>query len=338
MILNSSKRASKPPLALLGLSNVDDLLALMQGDTPELFPFCREVAAYLLSAFSLWPNDQQRLLDAARIYSGALNYHIAQTPKNHVFRGGTEGREWVIFGRLFPAAELKSFNRIFFERIDGPKSLLFCPSVNQFRRDLVDRTEDLKIVHDVIEFLIKAAKVLPPKLRSASFAYEAVSRNVFSREGGYGIKSGPKRTRYDSNSVTTTGSVREKWKHAPNTVILSYVLTELYKFPFYDLADSGQFVTFSIYVRGITKLRLLVSSIAKQLLAARATQNESIAKWASTVRPAPDNSPFFLFCLTEEELERVFEIDRKVHRNPLSFDEQLAARVKRKNWWRDRTA
>jgi hypothetical protein len=155
---------SRPPL--LCPSNHEELLALMQGDTPELFPFCRELAAYLLLAFSLWPNDQERLLDAARIYSGALNYHIAQTPKNRIFRGGMEGREKVRFGRLFPTSDLKSFNRIFFERIGSQKSLLFCPSVKQFRRDLIDRTEDLKMVHDVIEFLIKAATVLPSKLRS----------------------------------------------------------------------------------------------------------------------------------------------------------------------------
>jgi hypothetical protein len=241
-----------------------------------------------------------------------------------------EGHDEVVFGRLFPTTDLKSFNRIFFESIGGQTSLLFCPSVNQFRRDLVDRTEDLKIVHDVIGYMIKTSRVLPSKLRSASFAYEAVSRNVFDREGGYGIKSGPKRTRYDSNSVTTTGSVREKWKHAPNTVILSYVLTELYKLPFYDLADSRRFVAFSIYVRGITKLRLFVAPIAKQLLAARATQNESIAKWASTIRPPSIIPPFSLFRLTEEELERVFEIDQKVQKNPLSLDAQSAARVKRK--------
>jgi hypothetical protein len=136
--------------------------------------------------------------------------------------------------------------------------------------------------------------------------------------------------------VATAGSVREKWKHAPNTVILSYVLTELYKLPFYDFADSGQFVTFSIYVRGITKLRLLVSSIAKQLLAARATQNESIANWASTVMWPQIIPPFVLFRLTEGELERVFKIDQTVHGKPLSLDAQLAVREKRKNWWRDK--
>jgi hypothetical protein len=334
---DSPTQGNKSRPSLLCLSNHEELLALMQGDTPEIFPFCRELAAYLLLAFSLWPNDQQRLFDAARIYSGALNYHVAQTPKNRIFRGGTERREVVRFGRLFPASDLKSFNRIFFERIGGQKSLLFCPSVNQFNSDLIDRIEDLKIVHDVIKFMIKAAKVLPSKLRSASFAYEAVSRNVFSREGGYGIKSGPKRTRSDSNSVTTSGSVREKWKQAPKTVMLSYVLTELYKFPFYDLADIGQFVTFSIYVRGITKLRLLVSSIAKQLVATKATQNESIAKWAGSVTSPPIIPPFVLFCLTEEELERVFQIDQEVHKKPLGLDAQLAVRAKRNNWLLDKT-
>ena len=54
--------------ALRGLSNVEDLLASMQGETAESFPFCRELASYLLLVVSLWPNDRQRLLDAAGFF------------------------------------------------------------------------------------------------------------------------------------------------------------------------------------------------------------------------------------------------------------------------------
>lgn len=270
------------------------------------------------------------------IVSGALNYHVIRTSKDRMFRDGdaVRGYEDVAFERVFPAAKLVSFNSIFFERIGGLGSLLFCPSIEQFRCDILDRTKELKIVHDTIEFLIKAAKVLPPKLRSASFAYEAISQNIFSREGGYGINSGPKRMRDVRNNVTTAGSVREKWKRAPDTVILSYVLTELYRFPHYDLKCPRPFVLFSLKAREITKLRLLLSLIATQLVEAKATQNVSVAKWTAVLNAPLPKKPFVLFRLTEEELERVFEIDRKLHRKALSSDEQIIAREKRRTGWR----
>lgn len=335
-VLSSTKRANKSHPALRGLSNIEQLLALVEGETPELFPFCRELASYLLLVVSLWPNNQHRLLDAARIFSGALNYHMIHTSKDRTFRDGdaVSGYEDVAFECVFPAIKLVSFNSIFFERIGGLESLLFCPSIEQLRCDIRDRTKELKIVHDTIEFLIKAAKILPPKLRSASFAYEAISCNVFSREEGYGINSGPKRTHDVSNKVTTAGSVREKWKRASDTVILSYVLTELYRFPHYDLTYAQPFVLFSLNARRITKLRLLLSVIARQLVEAKATQNESIAKWTAALNVSLPDKPFVLFRLTEEELERVFEIDRKLHRKALSSDEQIIAREKRRTWWR----
>ena len=147
-----TKRASKSDAVLSGLSTIEELLALTDGKIPELFPFCRELASYLLLVLSLWPNDQQRLLDAARIFSGALNYHMAHTPKDRTFPNGDSlsGYEDVAFERVFPAGELEPFNRTFFDRIGGLESLLFCPSMRQFRRDICDRSEELKIVHDIV--------------------------------------------------------------------------------------------------------------------------------------------------------------------------------------------
>ena len=175
---------------------------------------------------------------------------------------------------------------------------------------------------------------MPPKLRSASFAYEAISRNVFNRERGYGINSGPKRTRDVSNNVTTAGSVREKWKRAPDTVILSYVLTELFKLPHYDLANPRSFVLFSLGARRRSKLTLFLSLIATQLVDASATQNESIGKWSAQLNVPPPTKSFVLFRLSDDQLERAFEIDQKVHRRPLSLDEQAVVRERAKMWWR----
>lgn len=335
-LVDFTNRAEQWREALRGLSNVENLLALMQGETAELFPFCRELASYLLLVVSLWPNNQQRLLDAARLFSGALNYHVARAPKGLTFRDGDSvgGYERVTFGRIFSAAKLKTFNRMFFERIGGLESLLFCPSIKQFHCDICDRTKELKIVHDVIEFLIKAARVLPSNFRSASFAYEAISQNIFSREGGYGISFGPKRKRDVSNKVTTVGSVREKWKYAPDTVILSYVLTEFYKFPQDSLANLAGFVSFSINARKITKLRLLLSLVAAQLVEAKATQNKSIAKWTALFNVSPPTKPFVLPRFSEDDLERIFKIENDVHREPMSLGEQAIAREKWKTWYR----
>jgi hypothetical protein len=84
LVPDSPTQGNKSRPTLLCPSNHEELLALMQGDTPGLFPFCRELAAYQLLAFSLWPDDQQRLLDAARIYSGALNYHSPNSKTSNI--------------------------------------------------------------------------------------------------------------------------------------------------------------------------------------------------------------------------------------------------------------
>jgi hypothetical protein len=253
----------------------------------------------------------------------------SRTPVDRMVRVGDDE---VVFGDAFPAKGLDEFNKKFFNRIGGPESVLFCPSIEQFHRNVWKRANELLIVHDVIHFLVKAAKVLPPKLRSASFAYEAVARNIFNRKGGYGVSSGPKRQRHDGSTVTTTGSVREKWKRAPETVILSYVLAEWFRLPVYDLATLPLFVRFCDQARSAGELEFFLSAIGRQLIVAKAVQNESIMKWARTLPVVPLTGPWVLYRLSAEELERVFHIDQKVHRRPLRENEQQEARRKAKTW------
>jgi hypothetical protein len=313
---------------LRGLSSIKELLNLICGES-EPFPFCRELALYLLLVASIWPDNKDRLLTAGRIFSAALNFHVAHTPVDRTFRVGGEE---VVFGDVFPAICLDEFNKVFFDRIGGRESVLFCPSIGQFHRDVWNRVNELLIVHDVIHFLVKAATVLPPKLRSASFAYETVARNIFNRKGGYGVLAGPKRQRDDTGTVATAGSVREKWKRAPETVILSYVLAEVYRLPVYDLATLPLFVGFCDQAKSASALELLLSSISSQLTIAKATQNKSTMKWARALAVVPPTKPWALYRLSADELERVFRIDQKVHKRPLSQNEQQEACQKAKTW------
>jgi hypothetical protein len=139
---------------LRGLSSIKELLLLIGADS-ETFPFCRELALYLLLIASIWPDNKDYLLTAGRIFSAALNFHVARTPVDRMVRFGDDE---VVFGDAFPAKGLDEFNKKFFNRIGGPESVLFCPSIEQFHRNVWKRANELLIVHDVIHFLVKAAK------------------------------------------------------------------------------------------------------------------------------------------------------------------------------------
>jgi hypothetical protein len=70
----------KLPSDLAGFSSIDDLIR-REGDPKTHFPFQRELALYLLLLASLWPGDTNRLLVAARIFSGALNFRVSGSGK-----------------------------------------------------------------------------------------------------------------------------------------------------------------------------------------------------------------------------------------------------------------
>jgi hypothetical protein len=329
-ILDLRKRVAtgNPPIRIkpklkseLGdFSSLTKLLDFVSDEIREPFPFARELAWYMLLVASFWPNDQNRLLAAARLFSGILNFHIARIPAERRF---TFGGEVVVFGSVFAKDDLKTFNAEFFEHIGGHEALLFSPSWDSFYLDTWNETYQLMMLHDVIHYLIKAASIdaLPSKLRSANFAYEVIAKNIFNRLGGYGIKSGSKRKR-DLETATTAGSVREKWKHAPQTILVSYVLVEWLRLTHYNLASANLFLTFSRQVRRFGGLRVFLAAISKQLTEAGASQNTSIMKWTTPFKSVDLPKQWHLFRLTKDELRKVFETDKRAHRGEAMSAEQ----------------
>ena len=99
-----------------GFSTVEELMARAAGERSVGIPFEKELALYLLLIASLWPNDRERLITAARLFAGALNWSVA----NQLHKGQT----YLQFRKRFPRSKLMSFNQTFFRRIGGPYSLI----------------------------------------------------------------------------------------------------------------------------------------------------------------------------------------------------------------------
>jgi hypothetical protein len=115
--------ARKPPVVvrpnvkadLSEFKSIDDLLLRLEGAAfPPRFAFEKELTLYLLFVSSIWPGDNQRLEQAARIFGGTINFIAGKAQGNGTssIRPGEQG----------------SFNKNFFYKVGGLESLLFCPS------------------------------------------------------------------------------------------------------------------------------------------------------------------------------------------------------------------
>jgi hypothetical protein len=167
-----SPPATYPPnlrADISGFSTAEELMARAAGEGSIGIPFEQELALYLLLIASLWPNDRERLITAARLFAGALNWSVA----NQLHRS----RTYLEFRKQFPRSKLMSFNETFFQRIGGPYSLIFCKNVNQFHEDVWNRIGELTVLHHVIEFLFKSS-ALTQRFSSLSFAFHAIAHNV----------------------------------------------------------------------------------------------------------------------------------------------------------------
>jgi hypothetical protein len=321
--VNSTRRSwsEDPPIQssltfpgeLSGFHSVDLLLAKSRGRKNPAFPFEQELAIYLLLIFSLWPNDRDRLLAAAKIFSGAINLHLSP---------GLNGED--VNGQR-PARGLSRFNRVFFSTIGGWPSLLACPSAAQFHREVWSRVNELAMTHDVVEFMLKAGRV-SPKLGSLALAYKAVAHNVFSREGGYGVPKGLKR-QYDG--VTTANTVRASWRKHRSNAALSYAVTRYHMTHLYDPTSSA-------FWRNLLDAKkrpadALLHFVAKILKDTRSKQTE-LANLA-----LPDVSKvsvIFSPLFTVEETERVLQIATTVRRRALPPELIKKARELAETWSR----
>lgn len=147
-----------------------------------------------------------------------------------------------------------------------------------FHHDVRHRVTELQMMHDVISFLIKAS-VVSPQLSSSRLAFEAVARNIFDRPNGYGVHIGAKRRR-SHGKVTTVNSVREKWKRSPETILLSFIITKMFKSQNFSPSEPHFLGYTSIMARrNPGKLITILLEIGQVYLARnRHTQNNSIEK------------------------------------------------------------
>ena len=318
----------KLPTDMRGFDTVGDLIS-RQTESRTAFPFQRELALFLLLIASIWPGDLGRLIVAARIFSGALNFHISPHRKNRMFV-----RKRHRFHQEFTSEKLNLFNKVFFARIGGLESLLFCQSVEEFHCELWARTNELAMMHDVIEFLIKTARYFP-EFCSSKFAFNAIAHNVFGRIGGYGVAAGPKRKHLKSGLVTTPELVRAKWKNAPDTIILSYILTHWYSIHFFDAANPLFLIRLNEAVREGPRGKLIrfLSLVQEPLHLGKAKQNSSIMKWLRIDIPRLQK-PVHFKPLTPNELDQLITISRNHFKKPLTPDQEADVRARLRTWWR----
>jgi hypothetical protein len=287
-----------------GFGSLGELLEKCACSSLPAFPFECELCRYLLFICSLWPEDKRRLVDGARIFSSSLNYH-ASHPKLRV-----------------SDADLKKFNEHVFDRIGGQKSMLFCPSVEDYHRDVWGRISDLMMLHDVVDYILKFC-IVWREMASSKVAFAAVAHNIFKRKDGYGIKKGEKRRAMDPSMVTTPNTVRERWKNAPESMLLSYVLVRWVRIHVWDPGS----IRFLISIRnsvekvgGLSLSKLL--SLTREMLKSQVSeQNRTLKKWAEMIGAASPISGTFYTCRpTGEELEQAFVLHDKLFKKPLAAE------------------
>ena len=310
--------------------NITYLISRLMPTSIEAFPFERALSLYLLFLEALWPGDRDRLLTGARIFAGSLNFHITATNPEAVFEFQNER---LLFHDEFTKGKLAIFNKTFFNEIGGLNSLFITESVAKFYSDLLQRVTELEMMHDVVRFLIMAS-VLSPRLGSSRIAFAAIEKNIFKHPDGYRIRSGPKRKR-SRKHATTVNSVREKWKRAPETILLSYLMIEFFGLQSFSPADK-QFLPY-LHMRGGRTPGLSIDRILHvvqaYLVRNRPTQNTSIAKWTRLL----NSQPFHGLIggglrFSDDQLEDVFRICDEVFSKPLPEEEKAEFRQRNKTF------
>jgi hypothetical protein len=325
IVLDFSKRvfSQEPPIIgrpklpddLGGYSTVEELTDKLPSNGVPAFPYERELALYLLLVASLWPKDRKRLLTAARIFSGALNFHFSRARGDGT---STSSKKYAVLPRELSSADIHSFNESFFARIGGPLSLLFCPSIEESHRALWKQVGELTMIHDFVEYLFKSSPF--KRISSVTFAYHAIANNIFERKGGYGVAGGPKRKRGEADPVKTAESVRARCKDIPENVILSFIMTRWCCFHWLDPTYPEFLLNLMDSQESGPSIKIALSTIAERLLGNRPSVNTSVARWARVNTPPLNRA--WLQTLSPAELDRAFKIAEKVFKKPISQEEQ----------------
>ena len=304
-----------------GLSSIERMITRLQSPAKEFFPFERELTLYLLLIASIFPDAPARLLTAARIFSGALNLHARIQGQNANFRY----REHKLkFHDAFTKRRLSKFNKIFFREIGDWPSLLFTPSASEFHDAVTRRLGELQMLHDTINYILKAS-TLSRQLSSSNLAYNAISKNFFNRKNGYGVKIGEKKRRRTTILATTPSYVREKWKRAPNTLFLSFVMTEMFSIHRHPPTDVRFFayLHFKVDERPGDLIAHILSLMQGYMKNGTPEQNASIEKWSRFSQHKTGHG--FLghqFRFSKKQLLRAMDLSDEIFKRRLSPDER----------------
>jgi hypothetical protein len=296
---------------LSGFLSIDELLRRLEGRAPPpRFAFEKEFALYLLFVASIWPDNRQRLVDAARLFGGTINYVAA---KNNT--------------RISKLAQ-KSFNTRLFSKVGGVESLLFCPAINDFHQDVHNRLNELAPLHDVVDLIFRLT-VIAPELTQLKFAFYAISRNALGRENDYGISSGPKRKRVTAISMET---LHAKWRRRPKSLILSYLLVEHFKLGLLPPGHWRFLHLFSQTVQSGHTIRSFQAAIERVLSRSKAARRSGLAELLEA-RDPPRVQRIHVQPPTDVQLSKILEAASAYFSPPMRDERIESIRQSAKKWY-----
>jgi hypothetical protein len=292
------------------------LIKTLLSTEEEKFPLQRALALYCLFVFSIWapPRQEGQLKakcgktarEAARLLCGLFNLAEQSRRQKEQLRV------------VIPDTAVKDLNQKYFQYNGGFLSLMWTTRADTFFAQVWERYHTQLIMYDVIEFLLMASVNLP-KAATTEIAYHALAANVFKRPIEYGvlrknpIQVGKFRRLLekagfivgDREILTTPNGVREHWKKAPYTILLSYALSRQYwgmefpltSFRLVQLIKSAEY-------HSVKQAFARYSRVSDQLVKYGQKQNESIQRW-SKLLINPPVSEFKTLGFTSEQREFV---------------------------------
>ncbi len=220
------------------------------------------------------------------------------------------------YNTLIPKAAVEGLNDRFFRQNGGFPSLTWTTGAVTFFADVWKRYHAQLVMHDVIEFLLKAS-ISFPEVASAEIAYEAVAANIFGRPAKYGVLRKDRRVGAhqkklaaagfdvgDREILITPNGVRERWKDAsPQLIILSYALARHHPWMPYPLLPRFLIkLVEGAQAAPVKRTLAFYNLISKQLAQHKREQNTSIGKWAKpSIEYPPGRAKFPPFTNKERD-------------------------------------
>ena len=177
------------------------LIQTLLSTDKEKFPMQKAIALYCLFVFSIWTKEEDiaqftredKAREAARLLCGLINFFEQRKKAKDILR-------YVMSER-----EVGELNSNFFRHNGGFPSLTWTTRADRFFEQIWEAYHATLIMHDVIEFLLKASINLPGAL-TLKMACEAIAANIFKRRPEYGVlRKDPGRVRVHRNRLGNVG-------------------------------------------------------------------------------------------------------------------------------------